>query len=37
LPSTNPYLSGLEEIPEEELPSKEHLPIAGPSTMLGEF
>jgi hypothetical protein len=36
-PSTNPCSPGLEEIPEEELPPEEHLPIAGPSTMPGEF
>jgi hypothetical protein len=36
-PSTNPYSPDLEEIPEEDLPPEEHLPIAGPSTMPGEF
>jgi hypothetical protein len=36
-PSTNPHLSGLEEIPKEELSPEEHLPIAGPSTMPGGF
>jgi hypothetical protein len=37
LPSTNPHSPGLEEIPEEDVPPEEHPPIAGPSTMPGEF
>jgi hypothetical protein len=37
LPSTNPHSPGLEEIPEEDMPPEEHLPITGPSTMPGEF
>jgi hypothetical protein len=35
--STNPHSPGLEEIPDEDLPLEEHSPIAGPSTMPGEF
>jgi hypothetical protein len=37
LPSTNPHSPGLEEISEEEPSPEEHLPVAGPSTMPGEF
>jgi hypothetical protein len=36
-PSTNPRSPGLEEIPKEESAPEEYSPIAGPSTMLGEF
>jgi hypothetical protein len=35
--STNPHSPGLEEISEEETLPEEHLPIAGPSTMLEGF
>jgi hypothetical protein len=35
--STDPHSPSLEEIPEEEFPLEEHSPIAGLSTMLGEF
>jgi hypothetical protein len=38
LPTTSPHSPGLEDIPEEEdMPPEETLPIAGSSTMLGEF
>jgi hypothetical protein len=37
LPSTNPHSPTLEDIPEEDMPTEENPPIAGPSTMPGEF
>jgi hypothetical protein len=36
-PTTSPHSPNLESIPEEDVPPEESSPIAGPSTMLGEF
>jgi hypothetical protein len=36
-PTTSSHLPNLENIPEEDMPPEENPPIAGPSTMLGEF
>jgi hypothetical protein len=35
--TTSPHSPNLESIPEEDMPPEENPPIAGPSTMPGEF
>jgi hypothetical protein len=35
--TTSPHSPNLEDIPEEDMPPEETLPVAGPSIMLGEF